>query len=318
MPPIRPPTPDYGLSELGPTDTGGPAHPDAMMRRYRQMEQEGRLGRRLGRTAARGIEATPMEGGAAGAGLPPGGYPALPAGGDLPNELRMTPAPEASYINRLRKSKWDAELTRLRRSYVEERSGEPRRLKAGGEMEELGPLSTGGYNPNAMLERLTALDEAGELYHPGPEYLNPSRWRGNPSYRESDKELMARLHRVSAGRPRFPRRVMEPYHQAQARNLLPETIAGKAREQWGFSLPAQIQRRGGSILGDFLNANWAAAKPKWTMPAEVGLPGREPWYRGPIPWPHFENPEPDRPKSAAFGGPRAPGEGLFNPISPGI
>jgi hypothetical protein len=43
MPPIRPPTPDYGLSELGPLDTGGPAHPDAMMQRYRQMEQEGRL-----------------------------------------------------------------------------------------------------------------------------------------------------------------------------------------------------------------------------------------------------------------------------------
>jgi len=313
MPPIRPPTPDYGLSELGPTDTGGPAHPDAMMRRYRQMEQEGRLGRRLGRTAARGIEATPMEGGAAGAGLPPGGYPALPAGGDLPNELRMTPAPEASYINRLRKSKWDAELTRLRRSYVEERSGEPRRLKAGGEMEELGPLSTGGYNPNAMLERLTALDEAGELYHPGPEYLNPSRWRGNPSYRESDKELMARLHRVSAGRPRFPRRVMEPYHQAQARNLLPETIAGKAREQWGFSLPAQIQRGGWRGLVDpFLNADWGAAIPtRWDA----------------SPWPHFEwkgdkarlNPtERGQPKSAPFGGPRAPGEGLFNPISPSI
>jgi len=43
MPPIRPPSPDYGLSELGPLDTGGPAHPDAMMQRYRQMEREGRL-----------------------------------------------------------------------------------------------------------------------------------------------------------------------------------------------------------------------------------------------------------------------------------
>jgi hypothetical protein len=43
MPPIRPPTPDYELSELGPLDTGGPRHPNAMMERYRQMEQEGRL-----------------------------------------------------------------------------------------------------------------------------------------------------------------------------------------------------------------------------------------------------------------------------------
>ena len=40
--PIRPTTPAYGLSELGPTDTGG-YNPNAMMERYRQMEQEGRL-----------------------------------------------------------------------------------------------------------------------------------------------------------------------------------------------------------------------------------------------------------------------------------
>jgi hypothetical protein len=34
---------DFGVGELGSLDTGGPAHPDAMMQRYRQMEQEGRL-----------------------------------------------------------------------------------------------------------------------------------------------------------------------------------------------------------------------------------------------------------------------------------
>jgi hypothetical protein len=169
---------------------------------------------------------------------------------------------------------------------------------------ELGPTDTGapeGGHPNAMLERLAALDEAGELYHPAPEYLNPSQWRGDPGIRDSTQEFLDRLHRVSSGRPRFPADVMRPYHQWKARNLLPETIADKARSQWSLSLPAAIQRGGwGGLTDPFLNADWGAAIPSWLWD--------ENWRR----------PAPDQPKSAPFGGPRAPGEGLFNPISPSL
>ena len=75
MPPIRPPTPDYGLSELGPLDTGGPAPPDAMMQRYRQMEQEGRLRSNYDRSPS----AAPLP-------PPPGvrGNPGNPYGYDYP------------------------------------------------------------------------------------------------------------------------------------------------------------------------------------------------------------------------------------------
>ena len=54
---------------------------------------------------------------------------------------------------------------------------------------ELGPISTGGYNPNAVMDRLAQLEASNQLYFPD-------------------------------GRPRFPLNVMQPYHQQGRRENL--------------------------------------------------------------------------------------------------
>jgi hypothetical protein len=60
---------------------------------------------------------------------------------------------------------------------------------------EIGPIGTGGYNPNAVMDRLARLEASNQLYFPD-------------------------------GRPRFPLNVMEPYRQGIGRENLARGAAG--------------------------------------------------------------------------------------------